>query len=157
MIDAETSRARFLFRSEEGVIDAPTWRRHAAWLFGAAVAMTVMWLLLRPYAHHDLKTMRFFEPMTIVAFVYLIVYAFGIILIAICYTMLSIKRLRDRGLPISLAGLVPLLALFAGALHFLQPQTPDVISIWYVVGLDALFVAAVVWTIAELGFRPSRR
>lgn len=154
MIDADTSR--FLFRSEEGVIDPPTWRRHAGWLFGVAVAMTVIWLLLRPYARHDLKTMRFFEPMTIVAFVYLVVYAFGVILIAISYTMLSIKRLRDRREPIGLASLVPLLALFAGALHFLQPQTPDVISIWYVVGLDALFVAAVVWTVVDLGFRPSR-
>ena len=90
--------------------------------------------------------------MTIVAFAYLILYAFAVLFIAISYTMLSIKRLRNRGQPTALGALVPLLALFSGAAHWLQPQTPDVISIWYVVGLDAALAIVAVWTIADLGF-----
>lgn len=151
-----TDRARFLFRSEEGTVDAPTWRRHAAWLAGLVVAMTLVWFVLRPYAHHDLATQAFFAPMTIVAYAYLITYAFVILLIAIAYTMLSMKRLRDRGEPTGLAGLVPLLALFAGSLHFLQAKTPAAISYWYVVGLDATLFGIVLWTIIDLGFRPGR-
>lgn len=149
-------RARFLFRSEEGMIDAQTWRRHAAWLAGLVAAMTLIWLVLRPYAHHDLAATAFLAPMTIIAFTYLIIYSFAVILIAISYTMLSMKRLRDRGEPTGLATLVPLLALFAGSLHFLQAKTPDVISGWYVIGLDALLILIVFGTIADLGFRPGR-
>ena len=155
-MSATGDRARFLFRSEEGVIDAPTWRRHAAWLVALALAMTVGWMALRPYAHHDLATQVFLAPMTIVAFAYLIVYSFGILFIAISYTMLSMKRLRDRGEPTALAGLVPLFLLFAGSLHFLQGKTPDVISIWYVVAMDVVLVAVAVVTIVDLGFRHGR-
>lgn len=156
MVSSLGERARFLFRSEQGVIDAPTWRRHSAWLVALALALTAVWLALRPFAHHDLKTTAFLAPMTIVAFAYLIVYAFAVILIAICYTMLSTKRLRDRGEPTGLAGLVPLVALCAGALHFLQAKTPDAISQWYVVGLDALLLLVIVATIVDLGFRAGK-
>lgn len=156
-MSATGDRARFLFRSEDGVVDAPTWRRHTAWLAALVLAMTLVWRLLRPYAHHDLATQAFFAPMTIVAYAYLIVYAFAVIFIAISYTMLSMKRLRDRGEPTGLAGLVPLLALFAGSLYFLQAKTPEVISYWYVVALDVALVLVVAGTIADLGFRPGRR
>lgn len=149
-----SDRARFLFRSEEGTIDAPTWRLHAGWLAGLAALMTAGWLVLRPFTHHDLATSGLIAPLTIVAFTYLILYSFAILLVAISYTMLSMKRLRDRGEPTGLAALVPLLALFSGALHFLHAQTPDVIEVWHVVLLDALLVGSVIWTVADLGFRP---
>ena len=155
-MSATGDRARFLFRSEDGTIDAPTWRRHAAWLAALVAAMTAIWLVLQPYAHHDLATSAFIAPMTILAFAYLIIYAFAVLFIAISYTMLSTKRLRDRGEPTGLAALVPLLALFDGSLHFLQAKTPDVISLWYVVGLDVALAAVLVWTIVDLGFRPGR-
>ena len=68
---------------------------------------------------------------------------------------LSAKRFRDRGLspPLGLASLAPLLALVAGAAHFVQPYVAEVMSRWYVWGVDALFVAAALWTIYELGWR----
>ncbi len=90
--------------------------------------------------------------MTILAYSYLILFAFAVLFIAISFSNLSAKRLRARGLPTGLAGLVPLLALLAGAAHWLQPQVPDVIAIWYVVGLDVLLAAAVAWSVAALGF-----
>lgn len=150
---ARGQRARFLFRTEDGEIDAATWRFHTAWLLAVLVAMTAIWLVLRPYTRHDLHTTAFFAPLTIVAFTYLMIFAAAVLFIAVSWTMLTIKRLRARRLPTVLAVAVPLLALFAASLHALQPQTPDVISIWYVVALDALLALAVIWTAVELGLR----
>ena len=147
----------FLFRSDQGRIDAPAWRRNALYLALITAVLTGGWLVMAPYTHHDLKTSVFFAPLTIAAFVYLLLYAFAVLLLAISFTNLSAKRLRDRGEPTGLGGLVPLLALFAGAAHWLQPQVSDVISIWYVVGLDVLLVAATGWTVVDLGFRDGRR
>ena len=155
MRESRSERARFLFRQDFGTINAHTWRFHTAWLVALLVAMTLAWLPLRRYTHHDLATSPLIVPMTIVAFTYVIVYSFAILFIAISYTMLSIKRLRDRGKPTVLAALVPLLALLAGAAHFLRPQVPDVISIWYVVLLDGLLGIAIAATVVELGFRPT--
>jgi uncharacterized membrane protein YhaH (DUF805 family) len=143
----------FLFRSDEGRIGAPVWRRNALYLAAITAVLTAGWRVAAPYTHHDLKTQAFFAPLTIAAYVYLLLYAFAVIFLAISFTNLSAKRLRDRGEPTGLGGLVPLLALFAGAAHWLQPQVSDVISIWYVVGLDALFIAAALWAIVDLGFR----
>ena len=152
MADAQPTRGFFLFRSDAGAIDAPTWRFHAAWMAGALLAATLGWRLLAPYAHHDLAKSAFIAPMTILAFAYLLVFAFGVLFTAISFYNLTAKRLRARSLPTGLAGLIPLLALFAGAAHWLQPQVPDVIAIWYVVGLDVLLAGAVAWSVATLGF-----
>ncbi|WP_158811154.1 hypothetical protein [Beijerinckia sp. L45] len=149
-------RAHFLFQAEDGAIDAPTWRRHAGWMAAALVGTTVIWRLLAPYAHHDLATSAFLAPMTILAFVYLLVFSFFVLLLAISFYFLSAKRLRDRGEPTALAGLLPFLALVSGSLHFIQPQVPDVIAIWYVIGVDILLAAVGVWMIVDLGFRDGR-
>lgn len=137
-------------------MDAATWRFHAGWLAVVASALTVVWSFLRPYAHHDLKTEAFIAPKTVAAFGYLILYAFALILIAISYTMLTIKRLRDRGLPTGLAGAVPLLVLLAASLHFMRDQTPDVILLAYVVALDVVLAAVTVWTMIQLGTERGR-
>ena len=150
------SRARFLFRQDAGRIDAATWRFHAGWIAAVAVALTVGWLLLRPYAQHDLKTEAFIRWGTVAAFTYVILYAFALILLAICYTMLSIKRLRDIGRPTALAGLVPLFVFLAASLLFIRDQTPDVIVLPYVIALDVVLAIVVAWTVVELGFRDSR-
>ena len=150
-----SGRANFLFREDFGTINAATWRFHAAWLFGLLVVLTLLLIPLTPYMRHDLATQPFFAPMTMVAYTYVISFSFVVLSIAISYTMLSIKRLRDRGKPTGLAVLVPFLALLAGAAHFLQPLVPDSISIWYVVAVDTLLAVAIVATIVELGFRPT--
>ena len=148
------SRGRFLFRQEQGRIDAATWRLHAGWLAALVVAMTIGWLLLRPYAHVDLTTG--FRWLTVAAFTYLIVYAFALILVAICYTMLTIKRLRDRRRPTGLAGLLPFLVLCAASAHFLRDQTPDVVLLAYVIAIDVVVVIAAALSVVELGFGESR-
>ncbi len=94
-----------------------------------------------------------FQWRTFLTFVYLLFYAFAVLFIGISLYNLSAKRLRARKLSAGLAGLVPLAALFAGAAHWLQPRVGENLSYWYVVGLDALLVGAIVWTVLELGFR----
>ncbi len=155
MIATRSERARFLFRQDHGIIDAATWRFHVGWLLLLLIALTLLLLPLRPYTRHDLATTQFIAPLTILAYSYVIIYSFAVLFIAISYTMLSIKRLRDRGKPTAVAGLVPLLALLAGSAHFLQPQVPEAISIWYVVLIDSMLVVAIVATGFELGFRPT--
>ena len=135
-------------------MDAATWRLHAGWLLLLLGALTAVWFALRPYTHHDLATSPFFVPMVVVAFAYLVAYSFAVLLIAVSYVMLSMKRFRALRAPAALAGLVPLLALLAASAHFLRAQTPDVVAIWYVVALDAALGAAVLWTAVELGIRP---
>jgi hypothetical protein len=147
----------FLFRSDEGRIGALVWRRNALYLAVITAVLTVGWRVAAPYTHHDLSNSAFFAPLTIAAYTYLLLYAFAIFFLAISFTNLSAKRLRDRGEPTGLGGLLPLLALFAGAAHWLQPQVSDVISIWYVVGLDVLLAAAAVWIVVDLGFGEGRK
>ena len=148
-------RAHFLFREDFGVVDAATWRFHTAWLALLTLALTLLLIPLRPYTFHDLATTPFLAPLTILAYGYVVVYSFAILAIAISFVMLSIKRLRDRGRPTGFAGMVPFLAFLAASVHFLRPQVPDTISIWYAIALDVLLAVAVVVTVVELGFKPT--
>ncbi len=146
--------ARFGFRTDQGVINARTWREGAALLAVIFAALTAIWLILEPNAHRELRPdTPLFLWSTFLTFVYLLIYSFAVIFTGISLYNLSAKRLRARNLPIGLAGLVPLAALFSGAAHWLQPRVDEYLSYWYVAGIDALLVAALVWTVLELGFR----
>jgi uncharacterized membrane protein HdeD (DUF308 family) len=149
---------RFGFRTDQGRIDAKTWRLGTAFLGAPLAALTLIWFFLAPLAHHDLATTPFLAWCTIAAFVYLLVYAFAILLAAICHYNLSAKRWRDRGwrFPEALAGLLPLSALASGAAHWLQPRVSEVMPYWYVAGLDAALAVIIVWNVAELGFFGTR-
>jgi uncharacterized membrane protein YhaH (DUF805 family) len=149
---SDESGFRFLFRQDHGRIDPLTWWRGSAGLGGVLAVLTAIWLYLSPSAHRDLGTTPFLAWWTLAAYVYLLVYAFAVLLIAICHTNLSAKRWRDRGRPPSLAGLLPLAALVTGAAHWLQPRVAETISYWYVLGTDLLLAGIIVWTIVELGF-----
>ncbi len=142
----------FLFRSDQGRIDAPTWWRGSAGLGAVLAALTAVWLYLSPSAYRSLGTTPFLAWWTLTAYAYLLLYAFAVLLIAVCYTNLSAKRWRDRGRPASFAGLLPLAALVTGAAHWLQPRVTEFIPYWYVLGTDLLLVGLLVWTVVELGF-----
>lgn len=156
-MDAE--RIRFLYRTDQGRIDRATWRRGAGALLAVLIPFTLIWLALEPYTTHDLSKTPFFAPETAAAYAYVIFYAFVVMLVAVSFINLSAKRFRDRGLapPLGLASIAPLCALFAGAAHFLQPRVAEVMSRWYVWGVDAVLIAAVIWTIYELGWREESR
>ena len=144
---------RFLFRAEEGSIGRGDWRRGAAILALLLVALFAGWRFLAPWANRGLDQRGFIDPMTIITYVYLIVYAFAAILIAVCYVNLSGKRLRARALPPGLAGLLPLAALFSGAAHWLQPRVAEAMPFWIVVACDLALATVFVWSLVELGFR----
>lgn len=150
---------RFGFRTDHGRIDAKTWWQGTAFLGVPLAVLTLIWFLLAPFAHRDLASTPFLAWKTIAAFVYLMFYAFAVLLIAICHYNLSAKRWRDRGWPFpgALAGLLPLSALSTGAAHWLQPRLPEAMSYGYVVTLDAALAAIVVWNVVELGFFVARK
>ena len=146
--------ARFGFRTDEGLIDARIWREGAGLLAIIFAVLTAIWLALEPNAHRELAPdSSLFDWATFLTFVYLLLYAFAVLFIGISLYNLSAKRLRARNLPTGLAGLVPLTTLFSGAAHWLQPRVGEYLSYWYVAGVDALLVAALVWTVWELGFK----
>ena len=150
-----TEDFRFLFRQDKGRISAATWCRYAARIFAILVPMYGLWLLLSPYAFHDLSKTPLFAPMTALAYAYALVFAFVTIFATISYINLSAKRFRDRGRPspLGLASLAPLAAFLAGAAHFFQGLVEGVVPRWQVYPFDAAFVIVAGWTIWELGFR----
>jgi uncharacterized membrane protein YhaH (DUF805 family) len=152
-IDAE--RIRFLYRTEEGRIDRATWARGVGALAWIIAPFAAIWLFLSPYTAHDLAKDPFFMPMTAVAYSFVLLYTFVILLVAVSYVNLSAKRFRDlgRAAPVALAGLAPFAALVAGATHWLQPRVAEVMPIYWVWGVDALLVGIIVWTVYELGFK----
>ena len=80
----------------------------------------------------------------------------AIMLAAVCFYFLSVKRWRDLARPPGLAGLPLLAALVDGAAHWVQPRVSEAMPYWTVVVLDVVLIAIVVWTARELGARPSR-
>jgi uncharacterized membrane protein YhaH (DUF805 family) len=152
----DSERIRFLYRTEQGRIDRATWLKGAGALAGVIAPFFLIWLVLSPYTDHDLsRGDPFFAPMTAVAYGFVLLYAFVILLVAVSYVNLSAKRFRALGhrAPVALAGLAPLVALIVGATHWLQPRVMEVMPRFWVWGVDAVLVAVVAWTIYELGLR----
>ena len=147
---------RFLFREEAGIIGTRAWWRGALALAAPMVAMTAIWFALLPFANRDLDERAFIDPMTIVVYVYLLVYAAAILLAAVCFYFLSAKRWRDLGRPPALAGLPLFLAFATGGLHWLQPRVAELTPRALVVAADVVLVAVIAWCVWELGFRPGR-
>ncbi len=147
---------RFLYRSEEGVIDRRTWWLGVAPLASVLFAMTIGWFALAPFAKRGLDERAFLDPMTIFAYFYLVVFAFVVFFAAVCFVILSMKRLRDRGRPTGLAGALPLALLLAGAANWLEPQVDGaVVSALAILAWIAL-AAALAWTIVEMGLLRGR-
>ena len=146
---------RFLYRSLEGRIDRYQWWRAQAPLALALLVLTLVWQAVAPYAHRSLAETKLIDGAAIAAYSYLIAYAFVALLLLVCSYYVSAKRFRDRGLPPELAGLLPLAALFCGALSWTQQQDGGMFALWIVwAGLVALAGVAA-WTIYELGFSGS--
>jgi len=150
----------FLFRTDAGRIDRPTWWRGMIMLAGPLVLATLGWIALAPWAHRGLDERALFDAASLVAYVYLLLYAFVILLVAVSFYNLSAKRWRDRGRPAALAGALPLALLLAGAAHWLVPRSEDMLPSWIALALDGLVLGVALWTAVELGClagRPEKR
>lgn len=145
---------RFLFRTDEGEISAPAWWSGVAILASILAPLTLGWLALQPFAHRKLDERAFLDPMTIVAYVYVLIFALIVMLCAVSYTNLSAKRLRARGWrtsPACQSALLPLAALIAGAAHWLYPRIADVTP-WALVAMcDFALIAVALWHMIDLG------
>ncbi len=150
-MEAQKSRWYFLFRTDEGRIDAGTWWRNAALLVVIFAVLTLGLILVAPYAEHDLATEPLFTFSILAANLYRLVYGFASILLLICYYNLSAKRWRDIGRPAALAGLLPFLACIAWALHWLEPRVGGEIPHFITVMADILLFVILVWNVIELG------
>jgi uncharacterized membrane protein YhaH (DUF805 family) len=158
-MDAETSRWSFLFRTDEGRIDAPTWRRNAALLVAIFAVLTVIWIFVEPFAAHDLAREPLFSLSVLAANLYRLVYGIAGILLLISYYNLSAKRWRDIGLPAALAGLLPFLVCVVAALHWLATRLVGEIPHFAVVIADIIVFVTLIWNVLELGglILPHRR
>jgi uncharacterized membrane protein YhaH (DUF805 family) len=147
---ADPKSWRFLYRTDEGRIDARIWRRGATFLFVILAALTLVLVFVLPFKQHDLATTPLLSASVLGANVYVIVYVFALLLIGVCYYNLSAKRWRDIGHPPALAGLLPFCALLSGALHWLEQQG-DAITPHATTFVDILLVVALIWNIIALG------
>lgn len=146
---------RFLFRTDKGVVNREVWWLGTAVIGALVTVATLVWTLVAPLATSDLSRRGLVDPTALAVYLYLMVYAFAVLIAGICWYNLSAKRFRDRGLSPSLAGLPLVLALFAGALHWLQPRVADTLPGWSTLVLDSGLLIVILWTVYELGIKPS--
>jgi uncharacterized membrane protein YhaH (DUF805 family) len=150
-VPLDRATIHFLFQTYEGTIDRRTWRSGALLLAAILIPLTAIWLVLAPATHRDLSTPELLNFRTFLAFVYLVIFAFAVILIAVSWTNLSAKRFRAIRRPAAFATALPLAALIAGAAHWFQPRAADVFPDWGLIIVDIVITAAAVWSFYELG------
>ena len=149
--DEDRGRFAFLYQSEAGVIDAPTWRRAAGAIAAIFLVLTLVYILVRPIAARGLADRAgLFDAAALAANVAVLLYAVAAMLLGISWVNLSAKRFRDLGRrpPLGLAGLLPLVILADGTLRWLQPQIADVLPHALVYLGDIAVLAALAWTVA---------
>ena len=147
---------RFLFREDQGRIGRRTWWTGTLGLGAVLAALTGVWLFASRGATGAFDSTQAEVARTVIASLCLILFAAGILLIAVCHTMLSAKRLNDRARPAGLAGVLPLAALLTGAAHWLQPRMEGAMPGWSLWVADGSMAAVVVWVVAEMGVLAAR-
>jgi uncharacterized membrane protein YhaH (DUF805 family) len=156
----DRARIHFLFQNYEGIVGRRVWRSGTLLLAALLVPLTLIWVLIAPATHRDLANLSFLNVTTLLAFVYLVIFAFAVILIAVCWTNLSAKRFRALGRPAALAAALPFAALLGGAAHWFQPRAPEVFPVWGLIFVDIALAAVALWSFYELGLAnpiPRRR
>ena len=141
----------FLFRRDEGVVSRSIWWRGTLALLAPLLALTWVWLLIGGGAHTGFDANQAVIARTGLTYLYLLVFAAGILLTAICQYNLSAKRFRARGRLPGLAGVLPLAALLTGAVHWLAPRMDGALPGWAVAGVDGMMLAVAVWNVVDLG------
>jgi hypothetical protein len=144
---------RFLYRTDKGSIDRATWWKGTVPLAVIAVAATALWLVVRPYTHDALNQK---PAMALMAYLYLLIFAFGTLLLLVCEYNLSAKRFFARGLPRALAAVFPLSLLLAGACDWYIPRSNGALPGWSIWLVLIVVAGVVIWNVIELGVRQVR-
>ena len=118
----DKDRFRFLFRESDGAISAPVWRGWTLVLTGACVVLALIWILISPWTERNLATQGLFDVKAFFAFVYLLFFTIGVLLIQISQYNLSAKRLRARSFNPRWAAVWPFAAFVTGAAFWAQPN-----------------------------------
>jgi uncharacterized membrane protein YhaH (DUF805 family) len=144
----------FLFRQSDGTISAPLWRRWTLVLTGLCLGLALIWRLISPWTQRNLATQSLFDVRAFVAFVYLLVFAVGLLLAQVSQYNLSAKRFRAKNHAPGWAAVWPLAAFVAGAAFWAQPNffglLPEFVPWLFLLVAFAAFLAQ----FFELGFRP---
>ena len=149
-------RFRFLYRQSEGTIGSGEWRRASGPPVAIVVLLTLGWLAIMPRQGRDLSREGLIDWSVAATYAYLMVYVFVLFLCAIAEYFVSAKRFADRGRPQELAGLAPFALFLAGAANWYQPRSEGTMPLWAAWIFDAVALAAVMWTVVELGFAKRR-
>ena len=144
---------RFLFRTDRGRIDRATWWRGTLPLASIGAVATLVWILVRPFTIHGLDQ----PPLAVLgAYLYLLAFSFGLLVLLICEYNLSAKRFAARGLPPALAGILPLSLLLGGAFAWYLPRSQGLLPDWSAWVAIMVAVVVIVWNVVELGIRQPR-
>ena len=146
---------RFLYREDRGRISRAAWWRATLPLAALVALATAGWVAVRPYAVHDLNRQPFIDGATVGAYLYLALYAFGLILAAVCSYNVSAKRFRDRGRAGRWAAVLPLAAFLTGALVWFIPQSFGDVPDWAGGVAEVALLVVVAWNILDLGIGPT--
>jgi uncharacterized membrane protein YhaH (DUF805 family) len=147
----------FLFQTYEGRINRHSWRSAALLLAAILIPLILIWLFVAPATHRDFSAPEFLNVATLLAFIYLVIFAFAVILIAVSWTNLSAKRFRAIGRPAAFAAALPFAALVVGAAHWFQPRAADIFPDWALIIFDMIITAVALWSFYELGLANPRR
>jgi uncharacterized membrane protein YhaH (DUF805 family) len=156
MAGSPHGRFRFLYRQGEGTIDRRQFWMASRLPLGIALALTLIWLVVMPRQARDLAREGLIDWRIAATYSYLMIYVFVLFLCAVAQYFVSAKRFADRRQPPAFAG-IALFALFlAGAANWYQPRSEGTMPDWLTWIFDAAALAALAWTIAELGFGASK-
>jgi uncharacterized membrane protein YhaH (DUF805 family) len=147
----QRSSRSFLYRTDEGEIDATTWWRGALPLVGIFIVLTLGWILIEPLADKSLATTVVGTIAVLTGNLYRLAYGFACVLLLICLYNLSAKRWRNLGRPSSFAGILPVAAAVTAALHWLEPRVGGELSHNWIIAADIILAGIFLWSVVELG------
>lgn len=147
---------RFLYREDEGTLGRAAWWVAVAPPALTLIVMTLVWLAVMPPGARDPARDGFFDARSVATYAYLLVFAFATLIGFIMIYFVTAKRLRDRGKPPALAGLLPFALFFAGAMRWLAARSEGAITPPMLWALDVAALAAVIWTLIECGLKQGR-
>lgn len=141
----------FLYRTDQGKIDAAIWWRALLPLLGILLALTLGWIFVEPFADNSLATNVPGAIVVVAGNIYRIIYGAVSLLLLICFYNLSAKRWRDLGQPPSFAGILPVFAAITAALVWLQPRVGGALPYALVVLAEIVLAGIFLWTFVECG------
>ncbi|HLJ71115.1 MAG TPA: hypothetical protein VKU03_07345 [Roseiarcus sp.] len=148
-------RLNFLYRRADGAIGRREWALASLVPTIVIVVLSLIWAMIMPRQERDLSQ-GLVDLGVAVRYLYLIVYAFIVLICAVAQYFVSAKRFVDLGKPPALAGAAPFALFFAAAANWYEPRSEGLAPHWAILALDAVALAAVAWNIAELGFVKGR-